>query len=100
MSASFARGGGAGALGNGAETAVSSTAVEVLAAAATRKKAIIQNTGVAAVRIGASGVTSTTGLRLAAGDTVVFQMPDCPTNAIFAIRETANDSIVLAQEVT
>ena len=88
-----------GTLANGAETAVSSSAVSVLAANANRKKLIVQNTGASAVRIGTTGVTATTGFRLAAGAMLIVDMPQCPTNAIFAIRESA-DSTVLAQEVT
>lgn len=88
-----------GTLANGAETAVSSSAVSVLAANANRKKLIVQNTGVNTVRIGTTGVTATTGFRLTAGATMVFDMPHCPTNAVFAIRESA-DSTVMAQEVT
>lgn len=89
----------AGTLANGAETAVSSSAVSVLAANTARKKLILQNTGANGVRIGIAAVTATTGMRLAAGQAVVFDMPHCPTNAVFAIRESA-DSTVLAQEVT
>jgi hypothetical protein len=88
-----------GTLANGAETAVSNSAVSVLASNANRKKLILQNTGSNNVRIGVSGVTATTGFRLAAGAVVVFDMPHCPTSQIFSIRETA-DSTVLAQEVT
>lgn len=88
-----------GTLANGAETAVSSSAVSVLAANASRKKLILQNTGANNVRVGVSGVTATTGFRLTAGAVVIFDMPHCPTTQIFAIRESA-DSTVLAQEVT
>lgn len=89
----------AGTLANGAETAVSSAAVSVLAANTSRKKLIVQNTGANAVRIGIAAVTATTGMRLAAGASIIFDMPHCPTNAVYAIRESA-DSTVLAQEVT
>lgn len=88
-----------GTLNNGAETAVAAVAIQVLAANANRNKMIIQNTGAASVRVGATGVTATTGMRLAAGTTLVMDNPECPTNAIFAIREGAVSSIVLAQEV-
>lgn len=88
-----------GTLNNGAETAVAGTAVSVLAANANRKKLIVQNTGIANVRLGTTGVTATTGVRLAAGTTTIMDMPHCPTNAIFAIREGAVSSTVLAQEV-
>lgn len=87
-----------GALANGAETAVSSVAVSVLAANTARKKLILQNTGANNVRVGIAAVTATTGFRLSAGQAIVFDMPHCPTNAIFAIREAA-DSTVLAQEI-
>lgn len=87
-----------GTLFNGVETAVSSTAVSVVAANPVRKKLIIQNTGANTVRIGVSGVTATTGFRITPGGSFVFDMPHCPTSQIFAIRETA-DSTVFAQEV-
>lgn len=85
-------------LANGAETAVSSSAVQVLAANASRKFAVIQNTGVANVRIGITGVTATTGLALVPDGSLVLEMPYCATNAIFAIREGAVDSVVFAFE--
>lgn len=88
-----------GTLANGAETAVSSSAVMVMGANPNRKKLIVQNTGANNVRVGVAGVTATTGLRLTGGASVIFDMPDCPTNAIFAIREAA-DSTVLTQDVT
>jgi hypothetical protein len=87
-----------GTLNNGTETAVSTLAVQVIAANANRKKLIIQNTGSANVRIGTTGLTATTGVRLTAGVVITFTTPYCPINAIFAIRETL-DSIVLVQEV-
>lgn len=90
----------AGTLANGAETAVAGSAVQVLASNSSRKTAIIQNTGLANVRIGISGVTATTGMRIAPGDMILFDMPFCPTGAIFAIREGSISSIVLAQEIT
>lgn len=90
----------AGTLNNGAETAVTGSAVQVLAANANREKLIVQNTGVANVRVGTTGVTTTTGFRLTVGATVIFDEPNCPTNAIFAIREGTVSSTVLAQEIT
>lgn len=88
-----------GTLNNGAETAVAAVAIQVLAANANRNKLIIQNTGAANVRIGTTGVTATTGFRLAAGTVMIIDNPECPINAIFAIREGAVSSIVLAQEI-
>lgn len=88
-----------GTLANGAETSVTTTATQVVAANAARKKLIVQNNGSGPVRVGTTGVTATTGLRLAAAGVLVFDMPNCPTNAIYAISETGSNA-VLAQEVT
>lgn len=88
-----------GTLNNGIETAVAGTAVSILAANTTRNKLILQNTGVANIRIGTTGITATTGFRLAPGATMIMDNPECPTNEIFAIREGTVSSTVLAQEV-
>lgn len=89
-----------GSLANGAETAVTNVAAQILAANTARKKYIVQNTGAANIRVGITGVTATTGFRLVAGGSMVIEMPNCPTNAIFAIREGATNSIAFAQEIT
>lgn len=88
-----------GTLNNGAETAVAAVAIQVLAANAARNKLLLQNTGAANVRIGTTGVTATTGFRLAAGSSIIIDNPECPINAIFAIREGAVSSTVFAQEI-
>lgn len=90
----------AGTLANGAETAVAGSAVQLVAANASRKVLIVQNTGVANVRVGITGVTATTGFRLTPGSMFIFEMPSCPQAAIFSIREGAISSTVLAQEIT
>lgn len=89
-----------GTLSNGAQTAVAAAAVQVAAANANRKAILIQNVGLANVRVGVSGVTTTTGFRLVPGQIVILEMPYVPTQAIFAIREGAISSTVLAQEIT
>ena len=89
---------GTGTWANGVEVSVSSSAVQVLAANANRKTAIVQNTGKANVRIGITGVTSTTGVRLVPGGALVLKKPNVETNAIFAVREGSVDSIVFTQE--
>lgn len=89
-----------GTLGNGAEVVVGAAAVQVLAANATAKARIVQNTGSANIRVGALGVTATTGLQLVPGASAVFGEPHVPTNAIYAIREGAVSSVALGQEVT
>ena len=83
-------------LAAGAETAVSSVAVLILAASPGARLVVLQNTGANAVRIGAVGVTATTGFRLAAGVIAVFSAPTITGGALYAIRETS-DSTVLAQ---
>lgn len=90
-----------GSLANGAETAVAGSAVQVIAANVARKKLILQNVGLGNARLGITGVTATTGFQLLAnGGVAVFDQPHCPTNAIFAIREGATSTTILAQEVT
>lgn len=88
-----------GTLNNGAQTAVAAAAIQVLAANVNRKACLIQNVGLANVRVGVSGVTTTTGFRLVPGQIVILEMPHVPTQAIFAIREGAVSSTVLAQEI-
>lgn len=89
-----------GTITNGAETAVSSTAVQILASNASRKKYLIQNTGTANIRVGTTGVTATTGARIVPNGSLLFEMPNCPTQTIFAIREGSVDSIAFAEEIT
>lgn len=88
-----------GSLQNGAETAVADTAVQLIAANADRKALIIQNVGSASMRVGVSGVTATTGIRVQPGGHVTFSAPTV-TDAIFAIRDTATSTTALAQETT
>lgn len=90
--------GSSGSLKNGAETAVSSAAVQVLAANSARKRAVIQNTGNANVRVGITGVTAATGVRVVPNGLVILENPNCEKNAVYAIREGAADSIVFATE--
>lgn len=85
-----------GTFNNGAETAVTGSATSILASNSSRKHAIIQNTGLANIRVGISGVTATTGMRLIPG--AITSLP--VTSAIFAIREGSTSSIALAQEIT
>lgn len=89
-----------GTLNNGTQTAVAAVAVSVAAANALRRAIILQNVGLANVRVGTTGVTTTTGFRLVPGQIVILEHPYVPTNAIFAIREGAVSSTVLAQEIT
>lgn len=87
-------------LNAGAQTAVSSSAVQVIAAGTTRRLLILQNVGAGACRIGPSGVTATTGVKLSAGAEIIFDGSAVPTNAVYAIRDGATDTTVLAQDVS
>lgn len=89
---------GTSSLSNGTQTTVSSSAVQVLASNANRKWAVIQNVGVSNIRIGITGVTATTGVLVVPNGNITFQMPNIPTDAIFAIRDGSVDSIALAIE--
>jgi hypothetical protein len=88
-----------GTLANGAQTAVGAAAVEILAANANRKAAIVQNVGNQPMRVGIAGVTAVTGIQLVAGATLIFDAPYIVIGAIFAIRETA-DTTAFATEIT
>lgn len=85
-------------LANGAETAVSAVAVQVLAANASRKTAVIQNTGTENIRVGVVGVTAVTGIRLVPDASLILEEPFVYAGAIYAIREGASDSVALATE--
>lgn len=89
----------ASTLVNGHETVVSNIAVSVLAANPLRKTAVVQNVGTANIRVGVAGVTATTGLRLIPDAVVIYDESHITMQELFAIRETASDSIAFAQEV-
>lgn len=88
-----------GTLANGTQTAVSSAAVQILASNASRKTAVVQNTGTANIRVGVAAVAATTGLQLTPGAVAIYEEPHVPTQALFAIREGGVDSVAFAQEV-
>lgn len=87
-------------LNTGTETVVAGSAVQVIAANTARISVIVQNVGAANVRVGTSGVTATTGVRLVPNGHLLLEIPSCPVGAIFAIREGAISSTVLTQELT
>jgi hypothetical protein len=91
--------GGSGTLNNGLQVTVTGSATSLVAANANRRKLIIQNIGLNPARIGTTGVTATTGMTLPAGGTVIFDMPSCPTNDIFAIRDGLVNTTILVQEI-
>lgn len=92
----------AGTATNGVQISTAgAAAVSILAANGSRKGAIVKNIGVASCRIGVSGVTATTGIaQLAPGDTLTLNMPFCPDEQLFMIREGAVNSTVLVSEQT
>ena len=89
-----------GTLANGAQTTVDNTAggVQIIAANANRTALIVQNVGTANMRVGVTGVTATTGVRLTPGQ--IWEPQVAPSNAVFAIREGATNTTALAQETT
>ena len=70
---------------------VTTTAAQVLALAATRRSATIQNLGTDYIYIGATGITANNGLRLAPGQTVVIDKS--PVAAIFAIAASGTQTV-------
>lgn len=84
----------------GVQTTVSSSAVQIIAADSTRVGLIVQNVGSVACRVGPSGVTATTGVKVDAGQTLALDGPSTPTNAVYAIRDGASDTTVLTQGIT
>lgn len=87
-------------LNNGAQTNVSTSAVQLIAADAARVGLIVQNVGTTgSCRVGAASVTATTGTRLDPGDWVAFDGSSTPTNAVYAIRDGGADATVLAQGI-
>lgn len=91
-----------GTLANGVETTVDDTlgGVEIVAADTTRKAVMIQNVGSSNIRVGVSGVTATTGIRLAPGEVLTLKRPYVPTAALFAIKEGLLNSTALTQQIT
>lgn len=86
-----------------ADVTVDGTAggVTVLAANANRKSAVIQNVGSANMRVSVGGTpTATTGIQLAAGQTLSLRRPHCPTGAIKAIRESSTSTTASVLEIS
>lgn len=74
--------------------------VVLLAANASRKSAVIQNTGAATMRLRIDGdPTTTRGLQIAAGQSFNIGMPFCPTGAIKAIREGSTSTTAAVMEI-
>lgn len=85
------------------QTTVSSAAIQIAAVNQTRRKIIIQNVSANAMRVGPTGVTATTGTRLAANETLIISADGtmgCPIGAIFAIRDAASDATACVTEFT
>lgn len=92
---------GAPALANPAAVTVSNAAVQIVAANPKRRGLIITQTTANPVRYGNASVTAVTGARLAQNESKTFgftERGDCPTEAIFAIREGGVDGSVCVLE--
>lgn len=83
---------------NGTESSVTGSAAQILAANTSRKRAVIQNTGTANIRVGITGVTTTTGIQLYPGGSMIIEPPLVDYGAIFAIREGSISSTVFVLE--
>lgn len=75
---------GASAIASG-QTACTSTATSILAATDTRKRVVMVNRQAVSVYIGTSGVTTSTGLRLDPGDSLMLYT----TAAVYGITAAA-----------
>jgi len=84
----------------GHETPVGAVAVLVIPANAFRSTGLVQNTGGANLRVGAAGVTPSTGYRLVPNQTIIYGEPNVNKDDIWAIREGALNSVAFAQEET
>lgn len=90
-----------GTLSAGVQVAFVAAQTSILAANANRKAVIVQNiSNTAACRVGLTGVTNATGIQVIAGATLILEMPYCPTDELFAIREAAVSGTVLVTEIT
>jgi len=87
-------GSGAGTLSAAAVTVGTSAAV-VSAASATRQSVLIQNLGSVDIFVGPSGVTTSNGLKVAAGETLTL---DDNVAAIYAISGTAGQNVRVLTE--
>jgi hypothetical protein len=85
-------------LDEGHETPVTDVAAIILHANPHRVTGLVQNTGGANIRVGRRGVTATTGYRLVPNATIIYEEPNVNTDAIWAIREGATDSVAFSQE--
>lgn len=78
-----------GTLRPGATTAVGAAATLVLQENPARTAALIQCIGPGNIVVGVRGITATTGLLLTPGEAMELGNPNCPLEAIWAIRSVA-----------
>ena len=78
-----------GTLRPGIRTAVGAAPTLVLPENPARTAALIQCIGPGSIVVGVRGVTATTGLLLAPGEAMELGNPNCPLEAIWAIRAVA-----------
>jgi hypothetical protein len=83
------------------DTAISSVAIQLLAANTSRKGVMIQNVGASNMRVTFDGSTPTAthGKRVAPGGMIALSMPFCATGAIKAIREAGSDTVASVTEL-
>jgi hypothetical protein len=90
-----------GTLSAGVQVSATGTAGTLIAANANRKQLIVQNIDTAEyARIGIATVTTTTGIRIGPGATLILDSPYCPTALIQCIREGSTSLTLLVSEIT
>jgi hypothetical protein len=87
-------------LRNIADVTAGAAASIIVPANTKRQKLVITQNSANPVRVGVLGVLATSGVRLAQGQQLVLDGEDCPTEAIYAIREGASDGTCSAIEVS
>lgn len=88
-----------GTLNNGLQIVVPVVPILLSAANPNRKKLIVRNLGPQTIYIGTLLVTALTGFPLNRDETLVLEMPNCPTNDIWAVDGVAT-STAFVTEVT
>lgn len=83
------------------QTTVGASAVKIANANPNRRAIVIQNVTANAMRFATTNaVTATTGIRVAANETVRFEHPVCPTEEIWAIRDAGADATACVAEIS
>ena len=87
-------------LTNATQVSVTDTATRLLGGRSSRRGLIVHNLAESdTAYIGTEGVTATTGIPLAEGETLTFASPVCPRNEVWAICDGSSTATVVVAEV-